>query len=186
LWGREFYFPLSRCAPLSRITGWMHPDMGRFRRSVGERTARSTPAGLVIAAELYCKGAAHAEEMKIIRSAPRRLDHHSSAASPRDNALAVERHHRRRLHDFERTARAGRFASSRYLRVFSGHATPRSPPEPDRVRCAMAHRLSISASPSAIILRFQRSDPDEQHQRALGVKTRRRGHAAATTAPSTP
>ena len=46
----------------------MHPDMGGFGGSVGERDgAVERHAGLVIAAELHQERAADAEEMKIIR-----------------------------------------------------------------------------------------------------------------------
>src|SRR5713226_10405960 len=46
----------------------MHPDVGGFGGSAGERdSAVECHAGFVIAAELHQEGTAHTEEMKIIR-----------------------------------------------------------------------------------------------------------------------
>lgn len=85
----------------------MHADMGGFRRGIGERDgAVEGDARLVVAAELHQERAAHAEEMKIIRETlGQRLDHLKRRLGPvhlGHRNRAIQRHHRRRLHDLER------------------------------------------------------------------------------------
>src|SRR5258708_28533172 len=60
-----------RCAVADQAVE-MHPDVGGFRRGIGERDgAVEGDAGLVIAAELHQKCAFRAEEVEIIRKPPR-------------------------------------------------------------------------------------------------------------------
>ncbi len=103
------YFPafaLARCAVAHEAVE-VHADVGGFGGRIGERDgAVERDAGLFVAAELHQERAAHAEEMEIIRQPRRqRLDHLERRFRPahlgyRDRA--VERHHRRRLHHFQR------------------------------------------------------------------------------------
>ena len=119
----------------------MHADMRGLGRGIGERDgAVEGDQRFVVAAELHQEGAAHAEEMEIVRQPRRqRLDHlerrlrRRAPWRPRPRgsrsppATAASLRARRR---------AGRSGSSRYLRAWRrGHAAPLSRPGSDTARC---------------------------------------------------
>jgi hypothetical protein len=69
----------------------MHPDVGGFRGGVGERDgAVECHAGFVVAAKLHQEGAAHAEEMKIIRKPlSQRLDQFERRFGPTGDGCMI-------------------------------------------------------------------------------------------------